>query len=50
MDTAAKEIILEQVKDRSKRRFNAIFSIVNAFFLISQIECNTRSSIGSNLQ
>lgn len=39
MDTAAKYIILEQVKDRSKRRFNAIFSIVIAFFLISQNKC-----------
>lgn len=38
MDTAAKDIILEQVKERSKRRLSAIGSIVNAFFLISQIE------------
>lgn len=38
MDTAAKEIILEQVKERSKRRLSTIGSIVNAFFLISQIE------------
>ena len=38
MDTAAKEIILVKVKERSKRRLSIIGSMVNAFFLISQNE------------
>ena len=44
MDTAAKDIILEQVKDKSKRCLSTIGSIVNAFFLISQI----KSKIGQD--